>query len=353
MLRAIDEENNCPTENQVCISIDATALYPSLNREETAKVCAELVVESGLWFRAIDWEELGLYLVLTGRVENLDPDCLPSRKYTGGQKPMITTAEVLGPITRDREKSKFLPPLRSPNEVEQRAMLHNMVNEGIRTVMTNHTYSWNGEIRLQSKGGGIGDKLAGEAARLYLVSFDRRFVSTINESNLQMTLYKRYVDDGNIKGQIVPRGYTWNATSNSLILTLNPEADTRPPGQRTAEAFQAVANSITSMLKWTADFPEAHDDQKLPVLDLALWCMETSTGTITLYEFYMKPTSSLVSIPANSALPVSTKFSAYRQEVFRILRNTSVSLPWAIKAKHLSDLSWRMHVSGYQENFRG
>ena len=107
--------------------------------------------------------------------------------------------------------------------------------------------------------------------------------------------------------------------------------------KRTAEAFQAVANSVTNMLRWTADFPEAQADQKLPVVDLALWCVETSTGTITLYEFYMKPMSSLVSIPANSALPLATKFSVYRQEVFRILRNTSISLPWDIKAKHLSD----------------
>ena len=138
--------------NQTCISIDATALYPSLDYEETAKVCAELVVESGLWFRAIDWEELGLYLVLTGRVENLHQDCLPTRKYTGGPRPVITTAEVTGPITRNRETSKFLPPSRSPTDEEKRIMIYNMVKEGIKTVMTNHTYSWNGDIRLQSKG---------------------------------------------------------------------------------------------------------------------------------------------------------------------------------------------------------
>ena len=100
--------------------------------------------------------------------------------------------------------------------IEKRQMLYNMASEGIKTVMTNHTYYWNGKIRLQQKAGGIGDKLAGESARLYLISFDRIFVSTVKNSNLQMALYKRYVDDGNIKGQIVPRGYTWDSTSNSL-----------------------------------------------------------------------------------------------------------------------------------------
>ena len=66
----------------------------------------------------------------------------------------------------------------------------------------------------------------------------------------------------------------------------------------------------------------------------------------------MKPMSNPVSIPANSALPLSIKYSTYRQEVYRILRNTSVTLPWSIKAGHLSDLSWRMFKSGYHSSFR-
>ena len=36
----------------------------------------------------------------------------------------------------------------------------------------------------------------------------------------------------------------------------------------------------------------------------------------------------------------------------RILRNTSVDLPWAVKAAHLTDLSWRMKLCGYKEGFR-
>ena len=90
----------------------------------------------------------------------------------------------------------------------------------------------------------------------------------------------------------------------------------------------------------------------MPVLDLALWCNETESGTLTLYEFYMKPMSNSVSIPAKSALPLSTKYSSYRQEVYRILRNTSISLPWEVKADHLSALSWRMCQSGYDVKFR-
>ena len=90
----------------------------------------------------------------------------------------------------------------------------------------------------------------------------------------------------------------------------------------------------------------------MPVLDIQTWVVETDKGTLTQYEFYRKPMSNPVSIPAESALPNGTKFDTYRQEVMRILRNTSVDLPWSVKAGHLTDLSWRMKLCGYKEGFR-
>ena len=71
-----------------------------------------------------------------------------------------------------------------------------------------------------------------------------------------------------------------------------------------------------------------------------------------MYEFYRKPMSNVVSIPAESALSKGVKLSTHRQEVLRILRNTSVDLPWSVKCGLLSDFSWRMKVSGYGEGFR-
>ena len=114
-----------------------------------------------------------------------------------------------------------MPPSRSPTDEEKRINIYYMFREGIKTVMTNHSYSWNGDGRLQNKGRGIGDKLADEVARLYLVSFDRWFVNIIHNASLHLYLYKRYVDDGNIKGKMVAKGYTWDRTTKSLVLTMN------------------------------------------------------------------------------------------------------------------------------------
>ena len=59
-----------------------------------------------------------------------------------------------------------------------------------------------------------------------------------------------------------------------------------------------------------------------------------------------------ISIPAESALSNNVKFSTYRQEVVRVLKNTAVHLPWSRKASLLSDLSHRMQLAGYKEGFR-
>ena len=115
---------------------------------------------------------------------------------------------------------------------------------------------------------------------------------------------------------------------------------------------RGIANSVTPMLKWTCDYPSAHSSGKMPVLDIQTWVIETGTGTVTKYEFYRKPMSNPISIPALSALPNGVKFSTHRQEVLRVLRNTSLDTPWVVKAGLLSDLSWRMKLSGYGESFR-
>ena len=99
MLSAIDQENGEleKPSNQVVFSLDAVSLYPSMECEETASICARMITQSGLLLEPVDWEEAGLYLVLTGNRGSVPNDCLPQRKFSTGPSPMITTAEVLGP----------------------------------------------------------------------------------------------------------------------------------------------------------------------------------------------------------------------------------------------------------------
>ena len=172
---------------------------------------------------------------------------LPQRKYSAGAAPSITTAEVIGPIARDKTKSKFYSPVRCPNNEEKLEILHVMVRTGIQTVMSNHMYRWNNLVMLQTRGGGIGDKLAQAAARLFMIWWDSQFLLVLKTAELTITLYKRYVDDGNCKVIAVPPGSCWDDASKRIVQGVLPESDVRPPDMRTAEVIWDIANGVTSM----------------------------------------------------------------------------------------------------------
>ena len=124
--------------------------------------------------------------------------------------------------------------------------------------MKNHTYKWNNEIRLQSTGGGIGDKLAQAAARLVMIWFDGKLLAALADANIAVSLYKRYVDDGNFKLPAIEEDLVWDRTSKTLVKRTQLVGNADPPDKRTALIVKELADSITGMLKWTADFSSAH-----------------------------------------------------------------------------------------------
>ena len=87
------------------------------------------------------------------------------------------------------------------------------------------------------------------------------------------------------------------------------------------------------MIKWTCDFQSAHITGKFtsPVLDKQIWVTENEAGTVTNYEFYPKPIGNPVSTPSEYALSNGVKFATHRQEVMRILKNTSIHTPFGLK----------------------
>ena len=271
-------------------------------------------------------------------------------KYSSGPKTSITTAEVIGPIVRDKgEKSKFLSPDRTPDSEESKLMFKNMVKQGFLIVTKNHTYKWNKSYRLQSSGMPIGDKLAQSAARLYMLWWDNQFLILVKGAGINVTMYKRFVDDSNLKAVAIDSNLGWDSETRRLV-PVDPEDI--PSDEHTATVVMKIANSVTSMLRFTCDFPSKHGNNRMPVLDICMWTTESAHGTLSNYEFYSKPMANDVMIPACSALSNGTKLSAYRQTAFRILRNTAVHLPWYIKVKHLNELNLRMALAGYSEGFR-
>ena len=79
---------------------------------------------------------------------------------------------------------------------------------------------------------------------------------------------------------------------------------------------------------------------------------DAEPGQEILYEFYAKKIATKMVLPARSAIPWRDKRNILTQEVIRILKNCSLSLPWKTKSKHLEEFSARMQFSGYNIKFR-
>ena len=175
----------------VLFSTDISAMFPSLDIPEVAKIVAEEYLESGLDIE-LDTLETSLYLSVTNKREELVArgwgDVTHTRTKSGGRAPGITTAEVCerGP----RTKSLFRPPVREPTNQEKRQMFAVMLENLINEAMAGHIFSFNGTIYRQASGGAIGNTLTGSLAALFMVWWSRQFKQKLMQATMDIPGFK-------------------------------------------------------------------------------------------------------------------------------------------------------------------
>ena len=218
MLAAITESNSNMKEEDTridrCIgSADVKALYPSLDIPFTIQVVCEQIFRSGITFEGIDSEELGLYLSLNRSnfyLKSLGIDtCCPYREETArGPKPRITSSGVeTNKIKRFRlwEKRKEVP-----DEVKMRIMICEAFKIALEILLHKHCYRFNGDIKMQEKGGPIGLDITGVVAKIFMCWWDEKLLEGIKKAKLNVALYKRYVDDINACVEVVKPVMIWS-----------------------------------------------------------------------------------------------------------------------------------------------
>ena len=75
-------------------SLDAAALYPSLDVTRCSKMCGEMIRNSPVTFEGVDYEWASLYIALNTKPREITRwrmnSIIPSRRFTGGRPPGIT-----------------------------------------------------------------------------------------------------------------------------------------------------------------------------------------------------------------------------------------------------------------------
>ena len=122
-----------------------------------------------------------------------------------------------------------------------------------------------------------------------------------------------------------------------------------PADIRTMREFIKMGSTINPDIKLTGDCPSLNPITKMmPALDVQIWVED---GKVR-YQHFRKPMANSLVMMKCSAQPEKTKRTSLTQEGIRILKNTSLELPWEVAAEHLSNFSRRMKSSGYNEKFR-
>ena len=325
-------------------------MYPSLHIPTVCEVAAQEFYDSDLQLD-VDVLELSLYLtVVYDRQQLIDKglsDVTHTRRYNRGPKPGITTPEIM---SRSHDTvSKFVPPLRLPNDDEKKKMTQLALEYLMRTSLENHIYSFNGKIKLQSSGGAIGDPLTGAIAAVYVINWARKMKQNLATLNVTPGLFQIFVDDQTIVTKAFPPG-TRLIDGRLVIVEDQIEADLNVPADlRTATIFQTISNSICDFLQVTIDCPSQHESGFMPVLDIQI---KIGPNNKIIHKFYKKPISTKKVILATSALPSNVKRASLTEGALRRLRYTDRSLPWNEVADILSEYSNELRLSGYDHKFR-
>jgi hypothetical protein len=307
----------------------------------------------------VDTTELALYLAIRfqDRQEELQElglnNVIHRRIHPRAKKILITTEEVLE--RGEKTASKFSPPARRPTEDEERLMVALGLEEALLTVFNHHVYSFGQEIRRQLDGGPTGLTATGAAAKVFMPDWCEAFQqmlrqATTNIPSFHLYLHKLYVDDNNFATEELPPGTRLRDGVMELVQE-EVEADQLVPGdERTARLLQELANTLCPSIQMTADYPSAHPDGWMPILDTSVR-VRKEDNTVD-FRHYRKPMASPYTILNSSAMPGLTKRLTLVQEGIRMLRNTRPSLHLVLRKGLMEDLAERMLISGYNADYR-
>ena len=309
----------------------------------------------------VDTEELGLYLAIAfqgRRREELEGlglgEVVQRRRHPRAKKIQFTTAEVLSRKEGGGEESRFLERERQPTAEETKLMLSLAIQEAVCACMNHHVYSLGQDTLIQGRGGPIGLKLSGAAAKVFMVNWCRRFEAKLRTAmatipSFDLHLMNFYVDDELEVVEELPLGSRL-VEGVVRVVEEEVEGDRMVAGdRRTAEVVLEVANSVCPHTRLSVDFPSAHQSGWMPLLDLQVQVAEDRSID---WKFFRKPVSAPYFIMNRSANSAKEKRACLAQESLRRLRNTRPRLVERHKVELLEDMGEMMLRSGYPEEFR-
>ena len=245
-----------------------------LDIDKCAEVTEEAIAASAIESK-VDEAALAMFVAATHTEEEIKKagleNVVPRRRYNQGPRPGVTCTAITGGQKAREEDKSWLPARRKPGARQNMRMLGKVLAYSIRLAMSNHFYTFNDEIRRQRKGGGIGNSLAGEVARLFDIWWDRGYLKKMKSLKLVVDGYSRYVDDDGITMPAVNPGVRFEGGKLVIKEELIEGDQQVSDDKRTAELSAEISNSIHPSIQVKPDCPSNHRGGRMPLLDMNIW----------------------------------------------------------------------------------
>ena len=150
------------------------------------------------------------------------------------------------------------------------------------------------------------------------------FIVAIEDAGLEIHTIMKYVDDVNLITLRLPLGTCWidGRFVQREDWKTEDVREGRSEEHMMIKAVRAAADSIIVYLEYTADIPERHEDNKVPMQDIAVWVQHPGPDSqeesdVLAWTFYEKPSASVRVLRASSAYSWRSKLVTMGMEVFR------------------------------------
>ena len=193
--------NFCQDFNIIIIgSMDVNLLCPSCLLKETTEHIRDALNSGHTKFQGLDKRFLLRYLGMT-----MGKSGTPIDKYIPEPKGTTTLHSM---VQRDTSQ-QFHEPEENYNvmsEAEENQAVGWVITQALGVTYKHHHYTVNGQVYRQTDGGPQGLNAAVEAAEIYMLKFDGRFLKILGELGIVVLLYQRYVDDISICLPAIKKG---------------------------------------------------------------------------------------------------------------------------------------------------
>ena len=370
MLAKVDRANESIRASgvDVCVgSGDAVSLYPSLQHQQSAHLCKQLVVDSPASFTNVNIQAAAVFVATHCSQTEIQEAGLskvvPRTKHCRGKMPTTGTDELTkrNQDSNDPRYHKFMPVRDNLTEAETRLLIATVIRVGVLSVVRNHIYQWKGQLWIQKLGVPTGLRLSGIIGQITM----DHWRSTVNKMMIKNSmvgfLLEKYVDDCEVICENLEPGTRWDGQR----LCVTPEAaeedclSEKPKDQITMDAWGQMASSIVPGLIFTTDCCSKNPSGTVPMLDFQMWKVREAdplnpgaTREAMRYSFYEKYMSNNKVMDNKSAMPRRTKVASLTLEVVRRLCNTSREVDDKDKGEILSKFMRKLQLSGYSLKVR-